>query len=377
MSKFDFIEQELQRRDALRQHRVLRNIKPLPSACCMVDGRAMVNFSSNDYLGLAMHPELKQRAHEFSNRYGTGSSASRLITGSLDCFEGIEKKLAALKSVESVLIFNSGFQANVSVIPSLVDQDSLILSDRLNHNSIIQGVTLAGCDKLIFDHNDLDHLEALLTENPGYSRKLILTESVFSMDGDQSDIDRLINIATEHNAILFVDEAHATGVLGPSGMGLTVGKNVDITVGTFSKAMGAFGAYVASSSKIRDYLINCCAGFVYTTALPASTLGAIDAALDLVPDMHTEREILQENAEFLRLALQQLGYNTGESTTQIIPVLLGDEQRTLTMSEKLEQAGFLATPIRPPTVMDSRIRLALSAAHTREQIEALTNIFRN
>ncbi|HAK52070.1 MAG TPA: 8-amino-7-oxononanoate synthase [Gammaproteobacteria bacterium] len=377
MSKFDFIDQELQRRDVVKQHRVLKNIRPLPDACSMVDGRPMVNFSSNDYLGLAMHPELQQRAHQFSKRYGSGSSASRLITGSLDCFEAVEQKLATLKSVESILIFNSGFQANVSVIPTLVDQDSLILSDRLNHNSIIHGITLARCDKLIFDHNNLDHLETLLAANPEYSRKLIVTESVFSMDGDQSDIDRLVDIAGRYDAILFVDEAHATGVLGPGGMGLTAWKNVDVTVGTFSKAMGSFGAYVASSAKIRDYLINCCAGFVYTTALPASTLGAIDAALDLVPNMDAERETLQANAEFLRQALQQIGYNTGGSTTQIIPVLLGDEQQTLRMSEKLEDAGFLATPIRPPTVPDSRIRLTLSAAHTREQIDALVNVFRD
>lgn len=380
MHKFDFIEQELQRRKSIRQHRQLRNITPVTDSLVEVDGRTMVNFCSNDYLGISKHPELRDRATAFTRRYGTGSTASRLICGSLDCFESVERKLAELKQVEGILIFNSGFQANVSVIPALADTDSLILSDRLNHNSIIQGIHLARCARQLFDHNDLDHLENLLVDskNRHYSRKIIVTESVFSMDGDQSDIDRLIYLANEHDAILFVDDAHATGVLGKKGMGLTTGKKVDVTMGTFSKALGSFGAYIACSSTIRDYLVNCCSGFVYTTALPPSTLGAIDAALDIVPAMDEERSMLQGNAEYLRNALQQLGHDTGQSTTQIIPVILGDETSTMAMSQKLETAGFLVTPIRPPTVPEgeSRIRIALSAAHTRDQIEALVKVFR-
>jgi 8-amino-7-oxononanoate synthase len=378
MNKFDFIDTELTRRDAAKQHRQLRSITPLANACCEVDGRRMINFSSNDYLGLSQHPKLQLGAANFSSQYGSGSTASRLICGSLDCFSAVENKLARLKQVESILIFNSGFQANVSIIPALTDSDTLILSDSLNHNSIIQGISLAGCDKIIYDHNDLDHLEKLLEENNHRQRKLIVTESVFSMDGDQTDIDRLIAIAQEFNAILMVDEAHATGVLGHQGMGLTAGKQVDVTVGTFGKAFGSFGAYIASSEKIRDYLINCCSGFVYTTALPPAILGAIDAALDLIPNMDEARRTLLDNASYLRNMLQQLGYNTGNSTTQIIPVVLGDESATLALSTKLEQAGILATPIRPPTVPEgeSRIRLALSAAHSREQIDTLIEVFR-
>lgn len=378
MNKFDFIDTELERRDVARQHRRLRSVTPLANACCEVAGRRMINFSSNDYLGLAHHPKLQQGAALFSSQYGSGSTASRLICGSLDCFSTVENKLAELKQVESILIFNSGFQANVSIIPALADSDSLILSDSLNHNSIIQGINLAGCDKIVYDHNDLDHLEQLLAENSHRPRKLIVTESIFSMDGDQTDIDRLISIANEFNAILMVDEAHATGVLGTNGMGLTAGKQVDITVGTFGKALGSFGAYIASTERIRDYLINCCSGFVYTTALPPTVLGAIDAALDLIPHMDEARQRLLDNASYLRNMLQQLGYDTGNSTTHIIPVLLGDDSATLAMSSKLEQAGILATPIRPPTVPQdkSRIRLALSAAHSREQIDALIDVFR-
>jgi 8-amino-7-oxononanoate synthase len=378
MNKFDFIDSELSRRDSAQQHRYLKSITPLADACCEVDGRRMVNFSSNDYLGLARHPKLQEGAQAFSTRYGSGSTASRLICGSLECFSLVEEKLAELKQVESVLIFNSGFQANVSIIPALAQSDSLILSDSLNHNSIIQGISLAGCDKIVYDHNDLDQLEKLLAENEHRPRKLIVTESVFSMDGDQTDIDRMIAIAAEHNAILIVDEAHATGVLGHRGMGLTAGKQVDIIIGTFGKALGSFGAYIASTEKVRDYLINCCGGFVYSTALPPAVLGAIDAALSLAPEMDEARSRLQDNSEYLRNMLQQLGYDTGNSTTQIIPVLIGEESSTLAMSAKLEDAGFLATPIRPPTVPvgESRIRLALSAAHSRKQIDGLIDVFR-
>ncbi len=380
MHKFDFIDKELQRRMSIRQHRQLRNVTPVSDSLVEVDGRTMVNFCSNDYLGISKHPELRARATAFIQRYGTGSTASRLICGSLDCFESIEQKLAELKQVEGILIFNSGFQANVSVIPALADTNSLILSDRLNHNSIIQGIHLARCTRQLFDHNDLDHLEHLLenSKNKHFSRTFIVTESVFSMDGDQSDIDRLVYLANEYDAILYVDDAHATGVLGRKGMGLTTGKKVDVTMGTFSKALGSFGAYIACSSTIRDYLVNCCSGFVYTTALPPSTLGAIDAALDLVPAMDKARRMLRDSSQFLRNALQQLGYDTGQSSTQVIPVILGDEDSTMAMSQKLETAGFLVTPIRPPTVPEgeSRIRIALSAAHTRDQIEAMVEVFR-
>ena len=365
---------------SIRQHRQLRNVTPVSDSLVEVDGRTMVNFCSNDYLGISKHPELQARATAFTQRYGSGSTASRLICGSLDCFESVEQKLAELKQVEGILIFNSGFQANVSVIPALADTNSLILSDRLNHNSIIQGIHLARCTRQLFDHNDLDHLENLLenSKNKHFSRTFIVTESVFSMDGDQSDIDRLVYLANEYDAILYVDDAHATGVLGRKGMGLTTGKKVDVTMGTFSKALGSFGAYIACSSTIRDYLVNCCSGFVYTTALPPATLGAIDAALDLVPAMDKARRMLRDSSQFLRNALQQLGYDTGQSSTQVIPVILGDEDSTMAMSQKLETAGFLVTPIRPPTVPEgeSRIRIALSAAHTRDQIEAMVEVFR-
>lgn len=379
MGKFSFIEEEMSRRRSAHQLRTLRSIRPLQGAMVEVNGRSMINFCSNDYLGIARHPLLQQRAMEFTQRYGTGSTASRLICGSYDCIAKVEDKLAELKGSSSVLILNSGFQANVSIIPVLADANALILSDRLNHNSIIQGIRLARCKKILFDHNSPAHLEEILSQNQGgaHSRILIITESVFSMDGDRCDIDRLIHLAEKYQALLMVDEAHATGVLGLRGMGLAAGKKVDVIIGTFGKALGSFGAYMAGSRQIRDYLINCCAGFIYTTALPPPVIGAIDAALELVPEMEKERKTLQDNASFLRQNLQRLGFDTGNSTTQIIPVITGNEEETLLLSDRLERCGFLATAIRPPTVPQGqcRIRIALSAAHSREQVEQLLHVF--
>ena len=280
MNKVSFIDEELQRREFAHQRRTLKHLSPSTAACVTVSGRQMIDFSSNDYLGLARHPLLIERAKLFADRFGPGATASRLISGAFDCMLDVEAKLARLKSAEATLLMSTGYQCNVSLIPALADNNTVIFSDELNHNSIIQGIKLSGCDKIIYAHNNLDQLESLLAANVNRARKVIVTESVFSMDGDSSDIDRIKQLSDRFNALLIVDEAHATGVLGEGGMGLTVGKSIDVTIGTFGKALGSFGAYVATSSKIREYLINCCPGFIYTTALPPTVIGAIDAALD-------------------------------------------------------------------------------------------------
>lgn len=346
-----------------------------------LDGRSILNFCSNDYLGLSKHPLLKDRATEFMERFGAGSTASRLICGNLDCFDALEKKLAELKGSDSALITNAGYQTNLALLSTLADQNSLILSDWLNHNSLIRGALLARCHVKRFRHNDLTHLEALLLEGrkKAYSRVLIVTESVFSMDGDRCDVDALIELASDFNAILYVDEAHATGVLGPRGMGLTVGKKVDVVMGTFSKGCGSYGAYVACSEKIRQYLINRCYGFIYTTGLPPSVLGSIDAALDLVPMMSDQRQRIFENADYLRSSLRKMGWQTGLSDTQIVPVVIGDEKETLALSAHLEKNGIMATGIRPPTVADgqSRIRLTLTALHARQHVQQVIDAFQS
>jgi 8-amino-7-oxononanoate synthase len=376
-----FIKKGLEDRRAQKLLRRMKEIKPFSGVEIEVDGRRMLNFSSNDYLGLSGHPLLKERSAEFTDRYGSGSTASRLVCGNYECFDLVEKKIAELSGRQSALILNSGFQANASLLPSLVDKDTLVLSDQLNHNSLIQGCLLARCPIERFRHNDMGHLEELLKKHRGKNggrRILIVTESVFSMDGDRSDIDTLVKLSEDYDAFLYVDEAHATGLFGRNGLGLTSWKDVDITMGTLGKAAGSFGAYVVCDEEIRDYLINFCYGLIYTTALPPSVLGAIDAAMDLIPAMDKERKELFDKSDYLRKVLNDFGFNTSTSSTHIIPIVIGDEAETMALSTWLEENGILGVTFRYPSVPrgDSRIRLTLSAAHTWEHIELLTDVLR-
>ncbi|MBU0991868.1 MAG: 8-amino-7-oxononanoate synthase [Proteobacteria bacterium] len=378
--KYSFIDEALHERRTQNLFRRLRAVDPLNDVEVNLEGKTVINFSSNDYLGFSKHPKLKKRSIEYIKKFGTGSTASRLICGSMPFFDKIEEKLAELKGTEKTLIFNSGFQANISILPSLCNRSSLILSDSLNHNSLIQGMLLSRCKVKKYTHNDHDHLNTMLKESlkENYSRIFIVTESVFSMDGDQSDINSLVSLAKENNAFLIVDEAHATGVLGPRGMGLTCGKGVDLVIGTFGKACGSFGAYAACSKPVREYLINCCSGLIYSTALPPSIIGAIDAALDLIPAMEDERRELLQKAQHLRSSLNHLGYHTGKSTTQIIPVIIGEEEETIRMARFLEEKGILGVPIRPPSVEKggARIRLSVTAAHSWDHIDQLIHAFK-
>jgi 8-amino-7-oxononanoate synthase len=329
------------------------------------DGRALIDASSNDYLGLSQHPLVKARAAEWAERHGAGAPASRLVTGTRDITLAVEARLAEFKRCEAALLFSSGFQANATVIPSLAGvgaEGTAIFSDELNHASIIHGARAAKCKTEIFRHNDLDHLDNLLGRHSG--RKLILTESVFSMDGDRADLPALVQLAERHGATLYVDEAHATGVLGPQGRGLAAESGgVDVVMGTLGKAFGAFGAYIAGSRALIDWLITRCPGFIYTTALPPAVLGAVDAALDLVPGMDAERMRLARNSQRLRNALALRGYDTLGSSTQIVPAVIGSEVDALAAAQRLEEAGVLAVAIRPPTVPEgtSRLRLTLSS----------------
>lgn len=361
------------------RRRALRPVEPLTCGRVRIGGREMMNFSSNDYLGLNRHPLMIERAREWAARFGAGSGASRLVTGHLRALEEIEAKIAAAKGAEAALVFASGWQCNASVLPALLDRtlwgtEPLVFADRLNHASLHMGCQAAQIRQIRFRHNDLGHLEELLDkhrDSPG--PRLIVTESVFSMDGDAPDMARLAHIAQLWDAILYVDEAHATGVLGDTGFGLTVGLSVDVAMGTFSKALGCFGAYVAGSKALKDYLVNRASGVIYATALPPAVLGAMDAALDLVPTMGPERARLQEMASRMRADLHAAGLDTGASTTQIVPVILGDEARTLAVARALEDKGFLGIAIRPPTVPlgTSRIRFALSSAHSDEDVDRL------
>lgn len=358
--------------------RTLRPVAPAGPGRVRREGRELVDFSSNDYLGLSQHPLLIERACEWTRKFGASARASRLVTGTLEAHALVEARLARFKRSEAALLFATGWQANASILPALLKlaPDAQVFADRLIHASLHHGIAASGARQHRFRHNDLDHLEHLLAERGrGAGARLIVTESVFSMDGDRADLARLARIACAHDAFLVVDEAHATGVLGPGGAGLCAGLGLEemLVMGTFGKALGSFGAYVAGSRALCEYLINACGGFVYSTALPPPVLGAVDAALELVPGMDAERAQVASLAARLRDGLGALGFDTGASDTQIVPVMLGSEVAALAMARRLEQAGLLGVAIRPPTVPDggSRIRIALSAAHREVDVDAL------
>jgi 8-amino-7-oxononanoate synthase len=355
---------------ALADARLLRSTRIVPPA--------MLNFSSNDYLGLSRHPLLAERAAEWGRAYGTGAGASRLVTGTLEAHQRVEAKIAAAKKTEAALLFASGWQANASVLTSLLrfGKPALVFCDWLNHASLHHACRAAGVTQIRFRHNDMVHLAELLAAHEGApGKRFIVTESIFSMDGDQADLPALRALAERHDAFLYLDEAHATGVLGADGMGLsgTLPGSVDLAMGTFSKALGGFGAYVAGSKALCDWLVNRASGFIHTTALPPTVLGAIDAALDLVPEMEAARRLLRVHSERVRGALRTLGIDCGPSTTQIVPAIVGDEQSALGLSAKLRLEGILAVAIRPPTVPPgtSRLRLALSAGHSEADVSRL------
>lgn len=382
MSRLDsHLQAALARIDKAGQRRTLRATALAPGGRVIRDGRELVDFSSNDYLGLARHPLLTERAREWTAAHGTGSGASRLVTGTSEAHLALEARIAAFKGTEAALLFASGWQANAAAIPALLAAipGVAVFTDRLIHASMHAGVAMAGVRQHRFRHNDLDHLETLLaSKGADAPARLILTESVFSMDGDRADLQRLTAIAEALDAALFVDEAHATGVLGPQGRGLSaeVPGRIDLVMGTFSKALGGFGAYVAGSRVLIDYLVNTASGFIFTTAPPPAVLGAIDAALDLVPGMDAERAHLAALGDRLREGLDALGLDHGESSTQIVPAVIGPEEQAMALSARLEAAGFLASAIRPPTVPPgtSRLRLALRASHSDADIDAFLGV---
>ncbi|WP_442679906.1 aminotransferase class I/II-fold pyridoxal phosphate-dependent enzyme [Sphingomonas sp. ASY06-1R] len=368
----------LERIDARHERRTLRVSAPAGDARLVRDGATLIDFSSNDYLGLSAHPLLAERAAEWAKRLGAGAGASRLVTGTREAHLALERKIAAFKHSEAALLFPSGWHCNAAVLAALLKAapDALLFSDRLNHASLHAGA--AGHRQLRFRHNDLDHLEALLAaHNDHAGPRLIVTESVFSMDGDRVDLARLSAIARAHDAFLYLDEAHATGVLGPEGRGLSAALpgSVDLVMGTFSKALGCFGAYVAGSQLLIDYLVNTCGGFIFSTAPPPAMLGAIDAALDLVPGMTAERARLAGLGDLLRARLQTAGIDTGASATQIVPAIIGDAAAALALADAVAAKGMLAAAIRPPTVPSgtSRLRIALHATHKDDDVARLAD----
>ena len=357
----------------LRRH--LRTVMSAPTGTINLDGRDVVLLGSNNYLGLSTHPKVIAAAVEATRTFGTGASGSRLISGNSELYTTIETNLAEVKGTEAALVFSSGYAANTSVIPVLAGEGDLILSDVLNHASIIDGCRLSRATKKVYQHCDVEHLKTLLSESHAFRRRLIVTDGVFSMDGDIAPLPDICDLAAEHNAMVLVDDAHGFGVLGKDGGGTAAhfgleGANI-IQMGTLSKAVGALGGYIAGSHALIELLVNRARGFIFTTGLPPATLAAANAALNLIRSTPDLRQRLFCHAKCLKTALVDLGYTVLPSETQILPVILGSPQRATNVAESLLAEGVFAPAIRPPAVPSdtSRLRLTVMATHTEAEIQ--------
>lgn len=343
----------------------------------------MIDFSSNDYLNLRSNKELLEAAYSYALEDGFGSTGSRLLSGNRLLFEQFEETIAHDKKCEAALLFSSGFQANSSALATLCDKKvlkkpALLFFDKYVHSSLYQGAFLSDAHLVRFRHNDMADLSRLLDQyKEDSSVKIIVTESVFGMDGDRAPLSEIVTLAKEHNALLYLDEAHATGVFGENGYGLSTSVDLSpishVIMGTFSKALGGFGAYLATSQTIKDYLLNTCPGFIFSTALPPMVTAAAAWAWKKLPHLGKEREKLASLSSSTRNELQSLGFTTGASTTHIIPIILCTEERTLAAKTVLAEQNIQVSAVRPPTVPPgtSRLRIALTAAHTEEDINRL------
>ena len=363
----------------LQRH--LRTLMSAPTGTINLDGCDVVLLGSNNYLGLSTHPKVIDAAVEATRTFGTGSSGSRLISGNSERYTTLETNLAKSKGTEAALVFSSGYAANTSVIPVLAGEGDLILSDTLNHASIIDGCRLSRATKKVYRHCDMEHLRLLLSESTAFRRRLIVTDGVFSMDGDIAPLPDICNLAAAHNAMLLVDDAHGFGVLGKDGSGTVAHFGLEaediIQMGTLSKAVGALGGYIAGSRALIEVLINRARGFIFTTGLPPATLAAADAALDVMRSEPELRQRLFSHAKRLKTGLSDLGYTLLPSETQILPVVLGSPQRATSVAEALLTAGVFAPAIRPPAVPSgtSRLRLTVMATHTEAEIQRAIDAF--
>jgi glycine C-acetyltransferase/8-amino-7-oxononanoate synthase len=341
------------------------------------EARELLDFSSNDYLGLAEHPALIAAAQEGLRRFGAGSGAARLMSGDLVLHHELEEAVARLKGKEAALTFGSGYMANTGLIPALVDRHGLIFSDRLNHASIHDGCRLSGARLVRFRHNDLNHLEELLKEKRGTGTALIVVESIYSMDGDRCPLRELVALKERFGCLLMVDEAHATGVFGPNGGGVSeedgVSSGVDLAMGTFGKALGSYGAYVAGSGEMIEYLVNRARSFIFSTALPPAVAAASLAAVQLVRQEPELRRELHEKIDYFKGLLRTGGYSADLGPSQIIPIRIGESGAALAKAELLKKQGIFATAVRPPTVPEgtARLRFSITRHHsTRDLAQA-------
>lgn len=368
--------------DLKRKHlyRELTVIESAQGQYVRINGRDVINLASNNYLGLATHLKIIQAAVRATRQLGVGSGAVRTIAGTLAIHQELEEKLAAFKEAEAALVFQSGFACNLGVIESLLSREDVIISDELNHASIIDGIRLSRAERRIYAHSDMERLEKCLQECAGYRLRLVVTDSVFSMDGDIAKLPEIADLAEKYNAVLMVDDAHASGVLGKHGKGsvdhFDLHGRVDIQVGTLSKAIGVLGGYVVGSRKLVDHLIHRGRPFLFSTSHPPGVAAANIAALEVMQEENLQ-DRLWDNARYFKAGLKSLGFDTGNSETPITPVIIGDGSRAMAFSDALLEEGVFCTGIGFPTVPEdkSRVRTIVMANHSRDDLDRALEAF--
>ena len=370
--------------DALKAQGVYRHLRVLEDeqrAHTTFDGRSVVNLSSNNYLGLTTHPRLRERAMQALERYGVGTGSVRTIAGTMSLHVELERRLAEFKQTEATVVFQSGFTANAGTVSALLTKDDVIISDELNHASIIDGCRLSRAAIKVFPHKDVDAARRILRDLPASQRKLLITDGVFSMDGDLGPLPGLCAIAEEYGAIMMVDDAHASGVFGRNGRGTVdhfgMHGRVDIQVGTLSKAVGALGGYVAGTNALIDFLHHRGRPFLFSTSHPPSVTATCLAALDVLIEEPEIIDRLWDNTRFFKAGLTALGFNTGMSESPITPVIVGDGALAMTLSDQLFESGVFAQGIAFPTVArdKARVRTIVTATHTREDLQFALDTF--
>jgi glycine C-acetyltransferase len=361
--------------------RHLRIVMGEEKPVCVIDGKEVINLSSNNYLGLTTHPHLKEAAIQAIKTHGVGTAAVRTIIGTMDLHDQLEKRLAVFKHTEATLTFQSGFASNQGIIQALMEEGDAIISDELNHASIIDGIRLSKASRHIYKHADMNDLEAKLKEAQNARTKIIITDGVFSMDGDIARLPDIVELGEKYGSAVYVDDAHASGVLGRNGRGsvdhFDLNGRVDIQVGTFSKAFGSQGGYIAGIQPLRDFLIHKARPMLFSNALPPSVIASCLAAIDVLENEPERIEKMWENARYFKGALKKLGFDIGESETPITPVIAGSGERAMKLSDRLFEEGIFAQGIGYPTVPEarSRVRTIVTATHTRENLDAALAAF--
>jgi glycine C-acetyltransferase len=375
--KLSYLREQLAELKDEGLYTTIRSLESAQGAWLQIDGRRVLNFCSNNYLGLANHPHLVRRAKEAMDRYGVGPGAVRTIAGTMELHRELERRLAEFKGVEAAIQFQSGFNANLATIPAVVGGSDAIVSDSLNHASIIDGIRLTKADRYIYEHTDMADLRTKLeaATSKDYRAILVVTDGVFSMDGDIAPLDEIVDLAEEFGAITMVDDAHGEGVLGRGGRGIVdhfgLHGRVDIEIGTLSKAFGVVGGYVAGNGTIVEWLRQRGRPFLFSSATTVPDTAACLAAVDLLEESTERVERLWDNAQYFQAAMRDLGFDTGKTQTPITPIILGAAPLAQAFSQRLFEAGVFGTAIGYPTVpLDkARIRVMISAAHAREDLD--------